>query len=467
MHPRPTTALALALALAACGPKASTDSAVDSASDAATGTGPATGTPSGTTTPTGTDTTTTTDTSSDLDALEAALWAAYLAAAPPDWVPTPTDTRVEQSLTFGSSTMRYTVERRGASSDPVPLYIALHGGGGAEAWVNDSQWEGMQTYYRDSVSDGIYVAPRGISNNWNLHFESDSYPLYDMLVERMIVQENVDPDRVYLLGFSAGGDGVYQVAPRLADRWAGANMSAGHPNGTPSDNLANVPFLIQMGELDTAYDRHTEAARYSQQLDGLETAHPGLYTHALFLHKDGTHNSPWSDRDPSGADYPVIRDPDAWLSVGDRSSIDVDSNAVHWLDDHARAPHPRQLVWALGTWAEREGRELAHYWLAVDSEHRDVGRVEAGYDPADNSVRLAATDVLAVRVRLNHRMLDLAAPIVFRVDDLEVPVELAPSEDLMAATLALRGDPRQIYSVEVLVEWTADGVTVTPVTAAE
>ncbi len=43
-----------------------------------------------------------------------------------------------------------------------------------------------------------------------------SYPLYERLIEAMIVLYNADPDRVYLLGFSAGGDGVYQVAPRLA-----------------------------------------------------------------------------------------------------------------------------------------------------------------------------------------------------------------------------------------------------------
>ena len=39
-----------------------------------------------------------------------------------------------------------------------------------------------------------------------------------------IVFEDVDPNRVYLLGYSAGGDGVYQLAPRMADRFAAASM---------------------------------------------------------------------------------------------------------------------------------------------------------------------------------------------------------------------------------------------------
>ena len=35
-----------------------------------------------------------------------------------------------------------------------------------------------------------------------------------------VIKENVNPNKVYLLGYSAGGDGVYQLAPRMANRWA-------------------------------------------------------------------------------------------------------------------------------------------------------------------------------------------------------------------------------------------------------
>ena len=72
----------------------------------------------------------------------------------------------------------------------------------------------------------------------------------------MILCHSVDPNRVYLLGYSAGGDGVYQITPRMADRWAGANMSAGHPNGVGLVNLYHVPFVIQVGECDSAYNRN-------------------------------------------------------------------------------------------------------------------------------------------------------------------------------------------------------------------
>ena len=163
--------------------------------------------------------------------------------------------------------MRYSLSQKGVEpSEGYPLFIALHGGGGVPSVVNDQQWGHMKHYYLDSIDTGIYVAVRGISNNWNLHFESLSYPLYDRIIDNLILWEKVNPNQVYFLGFSAGGDGVYQIAPRMADRLAGANMSAGHPNGTSPTNLYTVPFVIQMGEKDSAYNRNKVAAQYSLQL---------------------------------------------------------------------------------------------------------------------------------------------------------------------------------------------------------
>ncbi len=53
--------------------------------------------------------------------------------------------------------------------------------------------------------------------------------MFDRLIEDMIVFEDVDPNRVYLTGYSAGGDGTYQLAPRMADRFAAAAMMLAIP----------------------------------------------------------------------------------------------------------------------------------------------------------------------------------------------------------------------------------------------
>lgn len=72
--------------------------------------------------------------------------------------------------------MKYTVSVIGEPEENgYPVYIALHGGGGAPRELNDSQWEHMQIYYRDSVKCGICVAPRGVRDTWNTHFNDESY----------------------------------------------------------------------------------------------------------------------------------------------------------------------------------------------------------------------------------------------------------------------------------------------------
>ena len=48
--------------------------------------------------------------------------------------------------------------------------------------------------------------------------------LFEHLIESMIVIEDVNPNKVYIVGYSAGGDGVYALGTRMADRWAGCLM---------------------------------------------------------------------------------------------------------------------------------------------------------------------------------------------------------------------------------------------------
>lgn len=110
------------------------------------------------------------------------------------------------------------------------LFISMHGGGGAPKRVNDQQWENQKKFYR--LEEGVYVAPRAPTDTWNLWHQEQIDRLFARLIEDLIVFEDVNPDRVYLLGYSAGGDGVYQLAPRMADRFAAAAMMAGHPRPT-------------------------------------------------------------------------------------------------------------------------------------------------------------------------------------------------------------------------------------------
>lgn len=57
----------------------------------------------------------------------------------------------------------------------------------------------------------------------------------------------IDMNRVFITGYSAGGDGIYHVASMMADVLAGAAMMAGHPNKAEVYNLRNLAFSVQVG----------------------------------------------------------------------------------------------------------------------------------------------------------------------------------------------------------------------------
>jgi poly(3-hydroxybutyrate) depolymerase len=165
----------------------------------------------------------------------------------------------KKELTIGDQSLRFDYRTFGeAPKDGHGLFISMHGGGGAPSKVNDQQWKNQIGLYEPK--EGYYVAPRAPTNTWNLWHQSHIDPLFDRLIEDFVLLKEVNPNRIYLMGYSAGGDGVYQLAPRMSDRFAAAAMMAGHPNETKPEGLRNLPFTLHMGGDDKAYNRNNVAA---------------------------------------------------------------------------------------------------------------------------------------------------------------------------------------------------------------
>ena len=137
------------------------------------------------------------------------------------------------------------------------LYFSLHGGGQTEDLVNENSWIRHKTLYK--LKNGILLTPRSPTNTWNMWHQDHIDLFFNRLIQNMIAFYDVNPNRIYLMGYSAGGDGVYQLAPRMADRFAAAAMMAGHPNDASPLNLRNIGFTLFMGGLDSAYNRNNVA----------------------------------------------------------------------------------------------------------------------------------------------------------------------------------------------------------------
>lgn len=381
------------------------------------------------------------------------------------------------SLKFDNRTMRYGRSLRSNSSDNKPLYIALHGGGQTSSGVNDSQWEHMKIYYRDSVKQGTYVATRGITDNWNLHFEDESYPLYDKLIENMVVYDGIDPNRVYLTGFSAGGDGVYQITARMNDRFAATNMSAGHHNWINFENLYNTPMLIQMGEYDSAYSRNTVAAKNHLKLNELNTKYNGGYEHNIFLHLGGSHNS-WQDNDSLERKYSVIANPKNWLDKNDRSSFKTNTNAITWLDQYTRNPLPRKIVWDLKTNAKLRQKSMGaewlkynqssikiaspvnlNYWLSASSnsqlDNNQPQKLIVSINKNNNIINIEEVDNIDnFEIYLHPDLLNLAENISIKINNQNIDYKVANySTGSMLKSMLERTDPNWSFPDKITLKY--------------
>lgn len=255
------------------------------------------------------------------------------------------------------------------------LYISLHGGGGAPPEVNDGQWNNQKQLYRPV--EGLYFVPRSPTDSWNMWHQEYMDDFLRKTIAAAVLFEGVNPDKVYILGYSAGGDGLYQLAPRMADHWAAASMMAGHPGDARPEPLRNLPFAIYMGGQDGAYDRNSLAREWSTILDRLAVAEgDGSYVHDTHIYEDCGH----------------------WM-------LHRDTIAIPWMAQFTRNAWPKRVIWV-----QDDVLRDNFYWLGVPEIHRRQGaRIVADID--GQIVRIEESDSPIVLIGLNDALLDLDKPV--------------------------------------------------------
>lgn len=291
----------------------------------------------------------------------------------------------EKSLAHGDRVLRW-LDRTFGEAPPEgrSLWISMHGGGNTRPEVNDRQWRNQIRLYEPA--EGIYVAPRAPTDTWNLWHEAHIDPLFQSLIDAHVALSGVNPDRVYLMGYSAGGDGVWQLAPRMADRFAAAAMMAGHPNESSVLGLRNLPFAVFVGGDDAAYNRNTVVAERAAELGRLAAADPGGYLHLARVYEGVGH----------------------WMQ-------NRDAEALPWMMEFTRRPWPSRIVWVQDDVVHRR-----FYWLRIpgDQAIEERARIEAVCE--GQTILLTGQVPPAFELRLSDALLDLDRPVTVRVNGREV-----------------------------------------------
>ena len=300
-------------------------------------------------------------------------------------------------------------------ADGYSLYISLHGGGGAPPRLNDQQWNNQKRLYHPK--NAVYVAPRAPWNTWDLWFHEGIDPLYEQVIRMAVAYLDVNPDKVYIMGYSAGGDGVWREGPRLADHWAAASMMAGHPGDVGLQNLRNTPFMIWCGGEDAAYERNTRCRERGVEMDNLQKADPEGYIHKTTIVEGAGH----------------------WMNQ-------VDTAAVTWMAAYKRNPAPKKIVWK-----QEEVLRNCFYWIEAPQEQLARGK-EVLLSIDGSRIVIEKCDYPTLTLWLNDAIVDLDRPVKVEYSGKTLfEGKLRRSSALMRESLYARNDPGFIFPAKVTV----------------
>lgn len=153
-----------------------------------------------------------------------------------------------------------------ASPDPVPLVVLLHGAGERgddnQAQLGNGAAELLATDERRAAFPCVYVLPqcpqghRWVEVDWTAashHLPPQpSQPLAALLalLDVLLTDSRIDARRMYLLGLSMGGFGVWDLLVRRPQLAAAAVTICGGGDEAQAALIAHVPIWTFHGEKD-------------------------------------------------------------------------------------------------------------------------------------------------------------------------------------------------------------------------
>lgn len=346
-------------------------------------------------------------------AVRMAAWTAYCSAPIHAGLKTNFDAKV---VKFDQYTSPYTVKQVGSRpTNGWPLFIAMHGGGGAPKELNDSQWRHMQIYYKDHPEAGgyLYLALRAPNDTWNGFYDDYVYPLIDNLILQFRLFGDVDPDKVFIMGYSHGGYGAYAIGPKMPDRFAAihASAAAATEGETTAKTLRTTPFTVMVGELDTAYGRYERNLKFKAEVEKLRGGRNDIYPVTVVIINGNGHTG-LPDRDLISGLYPEVRN-----------------------------PVPRELDWLMTDNVVKD-----FFWLRVEQPVKQA-EILASCN-ANRFVITANETVASATILMDSRLVDFTKPVSIELNGSTTSRQFTPSLKTLCESLARRGDPAYAFSAE-------------------
>ena len=228
------------------------------------------------------------------------------------------------------------------------------------------------------------------------------------------------------MGYSAGGDGVYQLAPRMADRFAAAAMMAGHPNDANPLSMRNIAFAIHMGENDSLYNRNRVAIEWGNKLNKLKKNDPDGFKYQIKIYKG------------KGHDISNVKT----KGVLGEQRVGLDSLGISWLSNFSRVPYPKKVIW--------KQDDVVHnrfYWLKVNQPQKN-SLIVASID--NQIITIEETTVNHIVIRVNDNILDMDKKVMVKYLGNNIFNDYVYRErETIFNSIKEYGDPESIYFGEI------------------
>ncbi|MEK3704009.1 S-layer homology domain-containing protein [Paenibacillus sp. FSL R7-0198] len=192
--------------------------------------------------------------------------------------------------------------KRSPSKEAKPLMVWLHGGGevgndgrnhltanrGAVVWTESGyDTSVLAVQYPENYSFKIY------NNAEQLPIMQAYFEAQVELIQKLVAEGEVDPDRIYLSGVSSGGGGAFRFLMQYPDLFAGAIIVAA--KDTVADytgsveafkqelkGIVDVPMWIMHAQNDPTTDSRTSSLAYQALTEmGAKQVHLTLYDDAF------------------------------------------------------------------------------------------------------------------------------------------------------------------------------------------
>jgi predicted esterase len=253
----------------------------------------------------------------------------------------------------------YIPEAYDPEGEPIPLVILLHGLGAT--W--ETYWNRLPIDEWAEEEDFVVATPHG-RGNW-YYVGSGETDVLEVIEE---VQEicNVDPDRIFLMGHSMGGWGVWQLGVSHPDLFAAIIPAASWAPLDLLPNLRHTPIVFLHGDDDTVVP-----PEYAREIDAELTR--------------------------LGIEHSYLEAP-AW---GHHSALVTHMLPVfgRWLQAQERPETPPTEL-TIRTYTPRRG---ASHWLRIleTQEFPDVASLDASFDAEHSHLQITTDNVAAFAVDLS------------------------------------------------------------------